>query len=65
VNTSPLQAQDADSREVAGNEQELRWRAWQEKGRLADRLAETRMKVLVTIVGLILLALILYNTLVG
>jgi type VI protein secretion system component VasF len=42
------------------SEQELRWRAWQEKGRRADRLAERRMKVLFSIVGLILVAVILY-----
>ena len=42
------------------SEQELRWRAWQEKGRRADRLAEKRMKVLFSIVGLILVAVILY-----
>ena len=44
-------------------EQEIRWRAWCEKGRRADRLAEKRMTVLLTIIGLILLALILYITL--
>jgi hypothetical protein len=36
---------------------------WQEKGRRADRLADRQMKVLFSIVGLILLALILYYTL--
>jgi hypothetical protein len=44
-------------------EQEIRWRAWREKGRRADRLAEKRMKALLTIIGLILLALILHFTL--
>jgi hypothetical protein len=53
----PIAANSPDS------EQEIRWRAWQEKGRRADRLADKRMKVLLTIIGLILLALILYNTL--
>jgi hypothetical protein len=42
------------------SEQELRWRGWQEKGRLADRLADRRMNVMFTLVGLILLAWILY-----
>ena len=42
------------------SEQELRWRAWQEKGRRTDRLAEKRMKVLFSIVGLVLVAMILY-----
>ena len=41
-------------------EQELRWRAWQNKGRLNDRLADKRMKILFFVVGLILLAWILY-----
>jgi hypothetical protein len=45
------------------SEQELRWRNWQEKGRRADRLANKRMKVLFSVVGLILLAFILYCTL--
>jgi hypothetical protein len=40
--------------------QELRWRAWQEKGRRNDRLADKRMKVVFFFVGLILLAWILY-----
>jgi hypothetical protein len=44
-------------------EQEIRWRAWREKGRRADRLAKKRMKALLAAVGLILLALILYTTL--
>ena len=39
--------------------QEIRWRAWQEKGRRADRLAKKRMKVLFSIVGLTLVAVIL------
>jgi hypothetical protein len=42
------------------SEQELRWRTWQEKGRRNDRLADKRMKVLFSIVGLILLACMLY-----
>ena len=42
------------------SEQELRWRTWQEKGQRVDRLAEKRMKIVFSIVGLILLALILY-----
>ena len=42
------------------SEQELRWRRWQEKGRRADRLADRRLKVLFSVVGLILLACILY-----
>lgn len=42
------------------SEQELRWRTWQEKGRRADRLVDKRMKVLFSVVGLILLAWILY-----
>jgi hypothetical protein len=44
-------------------EQEIRWRAWREKGRRADRLAKKRMKALLAAIGLILLALILYTTL--
>lgn len=45
------------------SEQELRWRAWQEKGRCADRLADKWTKVLFSVIGLILLAGILYYTL--
>lgn len=45
------------------SEHELRLRTWQERGRRADRLAEKRMKVLFFIVGLILVAMILYYTL--
>lgn len=44
------------------SEQELRWRTWQQKGRRADLLAEKRMKVLFSVVGLIVLGLILYYT---
>jgi hypothetical protein len=42
---------------------ELRWRKWLERGKKADKLAEKRMTVLFSVVGLILLALILYYTL--
>ena len=51
------------AQESPDSEDELRWRTWQEKGQRADRLADKRMKVLFSIVGLILLALILYYTL--
>jgi hypothetical protein len=40
--------------------QELRWRAWQDKGHCNDRLADKRIKVVSSVVGLILLAWILY-----
>lgn len=42
------------------SEQELRWRAWQEKNRRADRIADKWMKVLFTVAGVILLISILY-----
>ena len=42
------------------SEKELRWRTWQKKGQRNDRLADKRMKVLFSVVGLILLAWILY-----
>jgi hypothetical protein len=42
------------------SELRLRWLAWQEKGKIADRLSGKRMKILFSIVGIILLSLILY-----
>jgi hypothetical protein len=45
------------------SDQELRWRTWEEKGRRADRLAEKRMRVLFSIVGLILLTWIVFYAL--
>lgn len=41
------------------SDQELRWRTWQEKGRRSDRLADKRVKIVFSIVGLFLLAWIL------
>jgi hypothetical protein len=40
--------------------QELRWREWQEMGRSNDRKADKRMKVVFFVIGLVLLALVLY-----
>jgi len=48
------------SRHSPGSEMELRWRAWQEKGKRADRLADKWMKVLFSVVGVILLVWILF-----
>lgn len=42
------------------SEQTLLWRTWREKSRSADRLAEKRMTVLLLVVGVILLACVLY-----
>ena len=42
------------------SEQTLLWRTWREKSRIADRLAEKRMTVLFLVVGVILLACVLY-----
>lgn len=53
----PLSENSPDS------EQELRWQTWQEKSRRSDRLADKRMKVIFSIVGLILLAWVLYYAL--
>ena len=41
-------------------EQELRWRAWQEKSRISDQLAQRRMKILFSAVAAILIIAILY-----
>lgn len=49
------------SENLPDHEQELRWRAWQEKSRRADRLADKWMKTLFSAVGVILLAWILYQ----
>jgi len=43
------------------SELELRWRTWLDKGKRADRLADKRMKVLFSVVGVILLVWILVN----
>lgn len=45
------------------SEQEILWRRWQEKGRVADRLAERRMKVLFAVIALVLLVWVLYSAL--
>lgn len=45
------------------SEQTLLWRTWREKSRSADRLAERRMAVLFLVVGVILLACVLYYAL--
>ena len=42
------------------SEQILLWRTWREKSRSTDRLAEKRMTVLFLVVGVILLACVLY-----
>jgi hypothetical protein len=47
------------------SEQELRWRAWEEKGRRADRRADKWMKILFSAVGLILLAWVVYEVFVA
>jgi hypothetical protein len=42
------------------SELELRWRTWLDKGKRADRLADKRMKVLFSVVGIVLLTWILF-----
>jgi len=53
--TMPISQNSLDS------ELELRWRTWLDKGKRADRLADKRMKVLFSVVGVILLVWILVN----
>jgi len=43
------------------SELELRWRTWLDKGKRTNRLADKRMKVLFSVVGVILLDWILVN----
>ena len=42
------------------SEQNLRWRAWEEKNRRQDSIAEKRMKVVFVVLGVILLILLVY-----
>jgi hypothetical protein len=45
------------------SEQDLRWLAWEEKNRRADRIVEKRMKLVFVVVSVILLLLIVYASL--
>jgi hypothetical protein len=55
VHKMPISQNSLDS------ELELRWRTWLDKGKRTNRLADKRMKVLFSVVGVILLVWILFN----